>query len=158
MTAMDVFLSYQRRGRRIASLSEKIRRREAVATGATSRPSPAGGRTSTDESMRLLDYVGSVEALRQELTKQSQAMEEDKVCAAYLTELLPGPLGGVMMRAHIEGMALKDIAREMGFSVSYVKRLKRTAEETCEKIAILSWDRRHVPAVSLPRDMPTPTQ
>ena len=155
MTAMDVFVSYLRRGEQIEALEEKIRRREAVMTGGTARPSePDGGSRGTDDaSMRLLDYVGNIESLRKELSACQQAREEDKDCALYLTEMLPDPLGGVMMRIYVEDKSYREIADEIGYSVSHVKRLRRDAEKLCQSIRVVSWDRRHVPVLVFPASM-----
>ena len=152
MTAMDIFRSYAGHGERIEDLEEMIRRREAVATGGTARPSsPDGGsRSSGDASMRLLDYVGNIEGLREELRTSRAALEEDKDCALYLTEMLPEPLGGVMARTYLEGKSAREVAEEMGYSVSHVKRLRREAERLCQGVRILSWDRKHVPVIAMP--------
>ena len=154
MTAMDVFRSYVARGERIEALEEKIRRRAAVMTGGTSRPSAAegGGRGGGDASMRLLDYVGNIEALRAELRSAQTAREEEKACALYLTEMIPVALGDVMARVYLEGREYGDIAEELGYSVSHVKRLRRDAERLCRDIQIISWDRKHVPVLTVPKN------
>lgn len=152
MTAMDVFISYAKHGEWIEELEEKIRRREAMATGSGSRPSDTEGRSSGDASVRLLDYVGNVEELREKLKAAQAAREEDRGCAIYISEMLPGPMGGVMVRMCLEGKSAREAAEEMGYSVSHVKRLRREAEKLCGNIRIISWDRRHVPVLAVPEN------
>lgn len=151
---MDVFRSYVSEAERIESLEEMIRRREAAATGGgrRSRDPGAGSRSTDDASMRLLDYVDNVERLRADLKRAKKRREEDKDCALYLTEMLPGPLGGVMARTYLEGKSAREAAEEMGYSVSHIKRLRRQAEKLCRGVRILSWDRKHVPVIAMPEE------
>lgn len=149
MTAMDVFEDYARRGSRIRALEERIRRWEAAAEASPTRQLGEGGRGSVDSGTRMLDYVGKIWELREELAASRKAREEDRICALYLAEMMPEALGGVMTRAFLEGMTAREIARDLGYSESHIKRLKREGREFCAKMQVLYWDRVHVPAVSL---------
>lgn len=155
MTAMDVFHDFLTHSARIEELEEMIRRRESAAIGGGARPltTDGGSRSGGDASMRLLDYVGRVEELNEELRAIRQACEEEKNCALYLTELLPGAMGGVMARICLEGKTHRQVSEELHYSVSHVKRLRREAEKLCRDIQIISWDRWHVPVVALPENM-----
>lgn len=149
MTAMDVFADYRRRGERIRTLEERIRRREATAeVKSSARSLEDGSRGGTDGGNRMLDYVGNIEALREELRACRSAREEDRLCALYLADMMPEAMGGVMTRAYLEEKAIRDIAREMCYSESHIKRLKREATAMCEQMQLMYWDRVHVPVVS----------
>lgn len=151
MTAMDVFESYKSRGARIARLEEKIKRREAVMTSGTSRLSGDGGRSSGDASMRLIDYVSNIEELRGALDKAISEREREKACCLYLAEALPGLQADVMARIYLGGMTVREAAGDLGYSASYIKRVKGEAEKMCREITILYWDGVHVPAISTGR-------
>lgn len=151
MTALDVFMGYGGREKRIEDLEERIRRREAVATGGGVRaPDADGGRSGEDASMRLLDYVGNVEQLRAELQAARKERDEDKACAIYLTEMLPETMGKLMSRVYLEKQPLKTAAKAMGYSATHARRLLKEAEDICKGMQIVSWDRVHVPVLAIP--------
>ena len=152
MNALDVFRAYAQDGERIAELEEMIRRREAVATGGGSRPvgQDGGSRSGQDASVRRLDYVGNVEQLRADRDTARGTRDEERACALYLPEMLQDPLGDVLSRVHREGRTVKDAARDMGYSVSHVRRLLKEAETMCKAMKIISWDRKHVPVLAMP--------
>lgn len=151
MTAMDVFVRYADNRKAVARLEEKIERRRALATGDGSpRLSPDGGsRGSGDASMRLLDYVANVDELLDERNKAQKQMDADRACCVYLAETLDDNYAGVMLRCWLEGMGLKQVADDMGYSVSSIKRIKRAAEELLARIEILYWDGVNVPVLSV---------
>ena len=151
MTAYDIFRRYQTGGKKAEELTEMIRRREAMATGCGVRPvsSDGGGRGSRDASMRLLDYVGNIEELREKLRICLERREQDRMCCLYLAELLPEVHGGVMVRMVLEGKSLKETGVAMGYSGSHVRRLKKEADDMCRRIRIISWDRVHTPVISM---------
>lgn len=151
MTALDVFRRCAAADEEIERIRERIERREALATGATARPlSPdGGGHGSGDASMRLLDYVGDVEQLREKLAKRTRQRDMDRACCVYLAEVMPAELGRVMLRLYMDGMRLDAIGAQEHCSLSTVKRLKRRAEALSARIDITWWDGVHVPITAV---------
>ena len=147
MTALDVFKRCESAKREIEALEEKIERRRAMAEGSGSvQPSADGGsRGSRDASMRLLDYVANLTELETRLTRRRQTLQEDTACCIYLAEQMEERYGRVMTRIYLEHKGLRACASEMGYSLSQMKRIRKAAEDLCQRMEILVWDRKHVP-------------
>lgn len=150
MTAMDIFKEYGRQARTVEGIRERILRREAIATGTTARPlSPdGGGHGGGDASMRLAEYVGNIEGLREQLREAEARLENLNACCVYLAELLPKDAGDYLLRRFVGHKSMKAIAEETGCSVSTVKRQRDDSERAAYGIMIVSWDGIHLPILA----------
>ncbi len=149
MTALEVFERCARADNDIARIEEKIERRRALAMGCTAKPADSqGGGGSKDASMKLVDYMADLEALEDELQKRKNRKAMDIGCAVYLAEQLPDTMGSIMVRCFLCGQVLRDVAGDLGYSMSHIKRMKREAEQACRNIRITWWDGEHVPVLS----------
>lgn len=147
MTALDVFRRYADADRVIEGLKEKIERREVMATGCTARPLSAdgGGRGSGDASMRLANYVGDVEELRNQLGEKERQKKMDLQCCFFLAEGMSQILGKIMLLRYVENMTIEKISSEIHYSLSQTKRFKRDAEDLSKRTEIVYWDGKNVP-------------
>ena len=158
MNGLDVFKRYAAADGELRKIKERIKRRRALAEGCTSRPpSPDGGsRSSTDASMRLLDYMSDIEQLQAELEERSAQRERDRACCVYLADMLPTNLGSLMLLRYIEGKSVQACATASAYSVTHTRRLLREAEDICRRMELTLWDGNHIPIVAMtqgPTDM-----
>lgn len=151
MTALDIFRECYGLDGKIAKVQERIERRRALATGCTARPmtNDGGSMGASDASMRMLSYVADIEALEAEAQRQAAARESYRACCLYLADMIPDVPAGVALRHYVEHKTLSAIAKDMGYSLAHVKRMKRQADDDLVRIVITSWDRVHVPACSM---------
>ncbi len=153
MTALEVFERFQAADAELSDIQEKIDRRQALATGTTGRPlsqnsGSSGG--SGDASIRLLDYMSSVEDLERQLDARKAMKENDLACCVYLMEMLPPNLAGVMSRRYLECKSQRTCAEELGYSVTTIRRMQREAEGICQQIQLTWWDGKHIPVTVMP--------
>jgi len=161
VTALEVFERFQAADDALSEIQDKIDRRRALATGTTARPlsqnaGSSGG--SGDASMRLLDYMGTVEELQQQLEDRKAMKENDLACCVYLLEMLPANLAGVMSRRYLEGKSQRTCGEELGYSVTTIRRMQQEAEGICRQIQLTWWDGEHIPVTVMPDGLSDITQ
>lgn len=153
MTALEVFERVLVADDDLKDIEDKIVRRRALAVGTTARPpslNSGSGGGSSDASMRLLDYVGSIEELQKQYDARKKMKENDQACCVYLMEMLPSNLAGVMSRRYLERKSQKTCADELGYSVTTIRRMQREAEGICKQIQLTWWDGNHIPVTAIP--------
>jgi len=161
VTALEVFERFQAADAELLDIQEKIDRRRALATGTTARPlsqnsGSSGG--SGDASVRLLDYMGTVEDLERQLEARKVMKENDLACCVYLLETLPANLAGVMSRRYLESKSQRTCGEELGYSVTTIRRMQREAEGICRQIQFTWWDGKHIPVTVMPDGIADITQ
>ena len=150
MTALDIFREYDRAAKAAEAIEEKIQRREAMATGATAKPLTAdgGSRGGGDASMRLAEYVGNIEDLREQLRAAKARLDDLKACCVYLAEQLPAASGDYLLRRYVGRLTLRACAKALNCSETQARRIREEAERAASALVVLAWDGKHVPVLS----------
>lgn len=152
MTALDIFIRAKAAPGEIRMLEEKIERRRALQTSCTSKPlsGDAGGRSSDDASMRLLDYMSDIEDMEHALKARKRQSDADRACCVYLAEMMPDPYGGILTRIYLDGLTQRGCAESLHYSATHIRRMIPEAESFARRMTILLWDGEHAPVFFLP--------
>lgn len=82
------------------------------------------GARSTGEADHMAAMAGMLDAVERELAQRDLEYTVEIAAACQLLDMLPALECGIMSRYFIRGQTLRGIARDMGYSYSYVRGLK----------------------------------
>lgn len=123
LTAMEILERCRRAEGEKRRLKERADMIRDTAGHMTSSMDGIGAR-STGETDRMATMVGMLDAVERELDQRDHEYTAEVAAACQLLDMLPALECGVMSRYYIRGQTLRSIARDMGYSYSYISRCK----------------------------------
>ncbi len=92
------------------------------------------GSRSTGETDHMANMMGRLDAVERELRQRDREYTAEVNAACQLMDMLPALECSIISRHYIRGQTLRSIAREMGYSYSWVCHCKASA---CQQLARL---------------------
>jgi len=92
------------------------------------------GARSTGENDHMLTMVEMLDSVEQELAQRDREYTAEVAAACQLLDMLPPMECSVLSRYYIRGQTLRSIARDMGYSYSYVSRCKASGCQLMQEL------------------------
>lgn len=114
-------------------IRQQIERRREAITCISPRMDVNGGSRSTAEQDKIGAFVAAVTELEQRLKVREQAQSVEIAAACVLLDMLPENESAVLHQYYVKGCKVPSIAKCMGYSESYTRRIKAEGERRlCE--------------------------
>lgn len=118
----------------MARIRQRIQRRREAMECITPRMDSAGAR-GTAESDKLGAFVAAITQLEAELAAREQARSVEVASACVLLDALPDVEGSVLHAYYVKRLPISVIARRMGYTDGYIRRLKREGEALLDALS-----------------------
>ena len=108
-------------------IRQRIQRRREAMECITPRMDAAGGRGPA-ESDKVSAFVAAITQLEAELAARDQARSAEVASACVLLDTLPDVEGSVLHAYYVKRLSIPAIARRMGYTDGYIRKLKKGGE------------------------------
>lgn len=108
-------------------------RRDAIAC-MTPHVNAIGGGRGTSEPDKIGAFVAAVTELEERLKLRQQARSVEIAAACTLLDALPEAESSIVHQYYVKGGKIPSIAKRLGYSESYVRKLKADAEKHLAEI------------------------
>lgn len=134
MTALDVLERCRRAETEIARLTESIELRRTTLEKCSQQITGMPGGGGVKDSLATM--VCEMADLERDLEQRRRAYAAELCAGAWIIDSLPAPEKDVMRGWYIERKNITRIAKECAYSVSSVKRLRRSGAQRCMSIGM----------------------
>ena len=108
-------------------------RRDAIAC-MTPRINAIGGGRGTSETDKIGAFVAAVTELEERLRLRQQAHSVEIAAVCTLLDVLPEAESSIVHEFYVKGAKIPSIAKRLGYSESYARKLKADAEKHLSEI------------------------
>lgn len=130
LTAMEILERCRRAEGEKRRLKERADMIRDTAGHMTSSLDGIGARSS-GETDHMASMAAMLDAVEREFAQRDREYTAEVAAACQLMDMLPALECGVMSRYYIRGQTLRSIARDMGYSYSYISRCKTSG---CQRL------------------------
>ena len=130
ITAMEILERCRRAEGEKRRLKERADMIRDTAGHMTSSLDGIGARSS-GETDHMASMAAMLDAVEREFAQRDREYTAEVAAACQLMDMLPALECGVMSRYYIRGRTLRSIARDMGYSYSYISRCKTSG---CQRL------------------------
>lgn len=114
-------------------IRQQIERRREAITCISPRMDVNGGGRSTAEQDKIGAFVAAVDELERRLKAREQAQSVEIAAACALLDMLPENESAVLHEYYVKGGKVPAIAKRLGYSESYTRKIKAEGERAlCE--------------------------
>ena len=111
-------------------IRQQIERRREAITCISPRMDANGGGRSTAEQDKIGAFVAAVTELEKRLKLREQAQSVEIAAACVLLDVLPENESAVLHQYYVKGGKVPAIAKRLGYSESYTRKIKAEGERT----------------------------
>lgn len=133
MKAMTILRRCRNAEQDMRRIQQCIQRRRDAAESITARPDGVGGR-STGEADKLSAFVASITELEAQLRQREMALRAEVAAACVLLDYLPDTESAVLHQYYIRRLKLSAIARRMGYTEGYIRKVRIAGERMLEAL------------------------
>lgn len=114
-------------------IRQRIERRREAAESVSPRINAGGGR-STAEPDKIAAFVAAITELEADLRGREQARRVEVAAACVLLDGLPENESAVLHQFYIKRQKIPAIARRLGFTEGYIRKLKTMGERMLDEL------------------------
>lgn len=133
LTAMEILERCRRAESEKRRLREKVEMFRDTAGRMTASLDGIGAR-STGEADHMATIIGEIDAVERELKQRDKEYTAEVAAACQMLDMLPPLECSVLSRYYVRRQTLRSIARDMGYSYSYVCHCKASG---CQRLEVL---------------------
>ena len=115
-------------------IRQQIERRREAITCISPRMDANGGGRSTAEQDKIGAFVAVVDELERRLKAREQAQSVEIAAACALLDMLPDNESAVLYEYYVKGCKVPAIAKRLGYSESYTRKIKADGERALDEL------------------------
>lgn len=135
MKAITIFTRCRAAEGDMRRIRQRIQQRREAAASVAPQGTGIGGGHGTSEPDKMSAFVAAIDELESELKAREQARSVEVAAACVLLDALPEMESAVLHRFYIRGHKVPGIAKKLGFSEGYIRKLKAEAERLLDSIS-----------------------
>lgn len=117
-------------------IRQRIQQRREASECITPKPGSSEGRgRAPAEPDKIASIVASIDELENDLAKREQARRAEVSAACALIDMLPESISTVMHKHYVKRQKTFAIAKRMGYSEGYIRKLKAKGEQLLGEIS-----------------------
>lgn len=134
MKAITILARCRNADSEIRRIKQRIEQRREAAESVTPRMDAIGGGRGTSEPDKIAAFVAAIDELERRLEAREQARRVEVVAACVLLETLPETESAVLHQYYIQHQKVPGIARKLGYTEGYIRKLKAQAERMLDEV------------------------
>ena len=136
MNAMTILNRCRAARNEIARLKQRIEQRYEILDGLSApQADPIGGSHGSTDPDKIGRILADIDQLKREMKAREEAQMAEKASAVALLDMVPELESKVLYAYYVQGKDTTAIARKEKYQASYLRKVKRNAEQLLEMLS-----------------------